>query len=515
MRVVLGAWGLGAFAASRSDTWGWRFGQYTKGGLSIPPMSSVHAGMIEPFPFILCEKVYVDYYQFEFLSDRKKLKASTETGAYILSPKVADLLREFERAGIVQPVDYAALVESKIGDINSLVEQVLTDPDLARSGATSRNLWLKFLLSPGGAFHPGRMAEISRMTKDPDEYSGFISSSNLGHFADKMPGNLQLPKAGFMCGHDVFDAVLLLKVGEILNAAICDWQMYGPIYSHSISLGKLGFREVRSKPPDVAPPELQWYIPIPKSPEIDAIWKLRDDPWVRFLRDEDARKTEFLVRQMTNHSELLAARKDVFSRLENFMVNSYSAIQTARSQGVFVERPFDGKSTDADMRDGGRSQPRKMNSLLKDNESKEHKLLGEVFAICADAGQIFRPTMNSDWGIDGGIEFKDTSGYPTGHRLYLQLKSGDSHLRKRQRDGAEVFTIKNERHSQYWQCQAYPVMLVIRNSDGLIRWMDIGAYRKRETPDGNNVAKQVVFAGQPFDASNLIRIRDKIIRPRE
>src|SRR5690349_3703000 len=136
MRVVLGAWGVGAFAASQSDAWRWRFGNFIKGGLTIPPMSSVHTGMIEPFPFIFGEKVYVDHYQFELLSDRRRLKALSAAGTYILSPKVADLFREFERAGIVQPVDYAALAESHLEEINSLAERVLTDPDLARSGAT-------------------------------------------------------------------------------------------------------------------------------------------------------------------------------------------------------------------------------------------------------------------------------------------------------------------------------------------------------------------------------------------
>ena len=37
----------------------------------------------------------------------------------------------------------------------------------------------------------------------------------------------------------------------------------------------------------------------------------------------------------------------------------------------------------------------------------------------------------SDHGIDMEIEFKDDAGEATGRKLYLQLKSGDSHLHER------------------------------------------------------------------------------------
>ncbi len=104
-----------------------------------------------------------------------------------------------------------------------------------------------------------------------------------------------------------------------------------------------------------------------------------------------------------------------------------------------------------------------------DNESRELILVGHAFAISGEAGQIFRPTHNSDCGIDGEIEFKDYNGRASGRRVYLQLKSGDSYLYQRERDGAEVYTVKNPRHADYWQQQAYPVMLVIRTSDGSIR----------------------------------------------
>jgi hypothetical protein len=145
-----------------------------------------------------------------------------------------------------------------------------------------------------------------------------------------------------------------------------------------------------------------------------------------------------------------------------------------------------------------------------DNESLGLILVGQAFSVVAEAGQIFRPTPNSDWGIDGEIEFKDDHGRASGKRLYVQLKSGDSYLKKRRRDGAEVFQIKNPRWADYWQQQAYAVMLVIRTSDGEIRWMDVSAYLKRESTGGKAV-RQIVFAGERFDALSVQNWRKKVL----
>jgi WD40 repeat protein/GTPase SAR1 family protein len=142
-----------------------------------------------------------------------------------------------------------------------------------------------------------------------------------------------------------------------------------------------------------------------------------------------------------------------------------------------------------------------------DNESRELILVGHAFAIAGEAGQIFRPTPNSDWGIDGEIEFKNEKGEASGRRVYLQLKSGDSYLYKRERDDQEIFTIKKARQAIYWQAQAYPVMLVIRTSDGQIRWMNVTEYLKKQTKP----VKQIIFYGEPLTALNLVRMRDKVL----
>jgi hypothetical protein len=146
-----------------------------------------------------------------------------------------------------------------------------------------------------------------------------------------------------------------------------------------------------------------------------------------------------------------------------------------------------------------------------DNESNELILVGHAYSISGEAGQIFRQTANSDHGIDGEIEFKDDDGKATGKRLYLQLKSGDSYLRRRKRDGAEIFQIKKSRWSTYWQQHAYAVMVVIRTSDGEIRWMDVSTYLRRERKEGKTAVKQVVFQAERFDAMSVRAWRDRIL----
>lgn len=141
-----------------------------------------------------------------------------------------------------------------------------------------------------------------------------------------------------------------------------------------------------------------------------------------------------------------------------------------------------------------------------DNESLELILEGQAKAIAGEAGQIYRETSRSDWGIDGEIEFKNNKGEASGKRVYLQLKSGDSYLYKRKGDDREVFYIRNPRHSKYWQSQAYPVMLVIRTSNGRIRWMNVTDYLRRQKPG----TTKILFEGEPFTALNLSRLRDSL-----
>ena len=150
-------------------------------------------------------------------------------------------------------------------------------------------------------------------------------------------------------------------------------------------------------------------------------------------------------------------------------------------------------------------------AIVLDNESKERALVGEVISTVALAGQLSREFNVSDHGIDMEIEFKSDAGEATGCKLYLQLKSGDSYLRKRQRDGAEIFSIKDERHARYWMAQKFPVLLVIRNSEGEVCWMEVRDWLKRGSDDSKKLVKQIVFEGERFDVMSVRRWRDKVL----
>ena len=54
-------------------------------------------------------------------------------------------------------------------------------------------------------------------------------------------------------------------------------------------------------------------------------------------------------------------------------------------------------------------------------------------------------------------------------------------------------------------------MLVIRTSDGAIRWMDVTQYLKRESQGGPKTVTQVVFDGEPFTALSLLNYRKKAL----
>ena len=149
--------------------------------------------------------------------------------------------------------------------------------------------------------------------------------------------------------------------------------------------------------------------------------------------------------------------------------------------------------------------------IILDNERKGRALVGDVISTVALAGQICREFSVSDHGIDMEIEFKSDPGKATGRKVYLQLKSGDSHLSKRKRDGAEIFKISKKRHADYWQEQSFPVFLVIRTSDDKIRWMEIRDYLKSATDNGKKQVRQIVFKGERFDVMSVRRWREKAL----
>lgn len=151
-----------------------------------------------------------------------------------------------------------------------------------------------------------------------------------------------------------------------------------------------------------------------------------------------------------------------------------------------------------------------------DAQALEQILLGHLFAVCGEANQVFRPVSLFDYGIDGEVEFKGDDGQPSGRKIYVQLKSGDSYLRTRQRDGREVFDVKNPRHLDYWVNQPVDVYLVIRQGDDqsgeeAIRWMNVTRYLKERKDKGS---RQIVFTGEPLTWQAVWKKRDEVFPPR-
>eukprot|EP00762_Andalucia_godoyi_P007073 ANDGO_01871.mRNA.1 Ras-related protein Rab-18 len=147
-----------------------------------------------------------------------------------------------------------------------------------------------------------------------------------------------------------------------------------------------------------------------------------------------------------------------------------------------------------------------------DNESKERVLVGEVIAKVSEARQICRELTTSDHGIDMEIEFKNDGHQATGQRVYLQLKSGDSHLHTKA-NGEEILRIRNLRHHRYWSQSSSLFFLVVRTSNGEIRWMEIrGLLEQLHAAHPNSEFHQIVFKGEPFDDSSILQWKERAFR---
>ena len=155
------------------------------------------------------------------------------------------------------------------------------------------------------------------------------------------------------------------------------------------------------------------------------------------------------------------------------------------------------------------------------------KLLAlEVGARIASADQkSFEIPQTEDEGIDVEMEFTDLDGNGTGTRVYLQLKAGNSYLRTRKRDGAEIFPIKKQRWVDYWLKQPSPVYLVIgtfeedarrlrRAAGGRfdhVRWMRIDNVLRQRREAGEDRITQIEFEGERLDIQSIRRIREEML----
>jgi hypothetical protein len=150
-----------------------------------------------------------------------------------------------------------------------------------------------------------------------------------------------------------------------------------------------------------------------------------------------------------------------------------------------------------------------------DSQAMEQVLIGHMMAVCGEANQVFRPVTMFDYGIDGEVEFRGDDGQPSGKKIYVQLKSGNSYLRTRQLDGHEVFDVRNRRHLEYWVNQPVDVYLVIRQTaertgEAHIRWMNVTRYLKERH---DKRGRQIVFEGESLTMEAIWRKRDEFFPP--
>jgi hypothetical protein len=59
--------------------------------------------------------------------------------------------------------------------------------------------------------------------------------------------------------------------------------------------------------------------------------------------------------------------------------------------------------------------------------------------------------------------------------------------------------------------QAFPVLLVVRNSEGEVRWMEVRDWLKRESDDRKKAVKQIIFEGERFDVMSVRRWRERVL----
>jgi hypothetical protein len=148
-------------------------------------------------------------------------------------------------------------------------------------------------------------------------------------------------------------------------------------------------------------------------------------------------------------------------------------------------------------------------ATVLESESNERALVGEVISTATLAGQLSREYTVRDHGIDMEIEFNSDAGEAMGRKLLLHVKSGDAY--KQESDDEGIFTIKNAALARHWMAQPFPVLLVIRNSEGEVRWMEVRELLKRESDNGKKLVKQIIFEGERFDVMSVRRWRERVL----
>jgi small GTP-binding protein len=168
-------------------------------------------------------------------------------------------------------------------------------------------------------------------------------------------------------------------------------------------------------------------------------------------------------------------------------------------------------------------------------------LVGELLAIATKAGHVYRQRCGAAHGIDDEIEFRDYSGELSGRKLYLQtdlnacyevvpvpslshdenpaeqirsaavvneiaLDTGDPNFSSK--PDLVVLRLRSSAPSAEWARLRHPLMLVLRDSSGMARWMDI---RQSLMAPGERIRKYILFQGEPVTLSSLQQYRNVLV----
>lgn len=59
--------------------------------------------------------------------------------------------------------------------------------------------------------------------------------------------------------------------------------------------------------------------------------------------------------------------------------------------------------------------------------------------------------------------------------------------------------------------QAFPVVLVIRNEQGEVRWMDVRESLRQASTDGRTAVQRIAFTGERLDVMSVRRWRQQAL----
>ncbi|MDQ4111085.1 MAG: DUF4365 domain-containing protein [Actinomycetota bacterium] len=124
----------------------------------------------------------------------------------------------------------------------------------------------------------------------------------------------------------------------------------------------------------------------------------------------------------------------------------------------------------------------------------------QVAKTVNEARCLWREVMAHDVGIDGYIEYVGKDG-ATGHQVAVQVKSGDSYVRRNKK--GQINFIPSERHRNYWERFYIPVILILVDpKEGRAYWVDA----RDQLRDGRSeIEIQTSTEYSTFNAGGVIR----------